>query len=388
MDISIPKCDLERVLAPLGKATADSKLGLSISNLRFTTNATGDGLVVEGTNLHLLMRATLACEVSRGGAALINKDVISRVEHMPDGAVRIETMDNDNRVRVRSNTHPRWYGVSMLPDNLWPTTTLKYPGVREVVCPTATLLHVLRATMDASSTDQTKAALNAIFLVMGNEQVDAVSTDGSRLSRIVRPLKGAPLAKVLLSRRHAEALMKLLDVALANEQQDVLVAATDDTFGARVGNIDFVSSVVGDPFPPYKDLLERYAWGTQLTFNRQKLLDAIASVRLAADVDVAGVVLSVAHGAKLLHVDATSPEKGTAEDTVEVEGVSSPVPKLGLKVRVNPNLLKEAIAAVEGETVVVSLDGPEAPVIVSRPEEVGSAPTSATQLTLLMPLRM
>lgn len=388
MDISIPKRDLERVLAPLGKATADSKLGLSISNLRFTTNATGDGLVVEGTNLHLLMRATLACEVNRGGAALINKDVISRVEYMPDGAVRIETMDNDNRVRVRSNTHPRWYGVSMLPDDLWPTSTLKYPDVKEVLCPTATLLHVLRATRDASSTDESKAGLNSILLVMGNERVEAVAADGARIARIVRPMKDAPTARVLLSRRHAEALIKLLDGALANEQQDIGLAVTNETFAARVGNIDFVSSAVNDPFVPYLEFMKRYSWGTQLTFNRQKLLDALASVRLAADVDVAGVVLSVAHGAKLLHLDVSSPEKGTAEDTVEIEAVSPPVKKPGLKVRVNPNLLKEALAAVEGESAVVSLDGPTEPVVVCRPEEVGEDLASTTQLTVVMPLRM
>lgn len=388
MDISIPKRDLERVLAPLGKATADPKSASPLSNLRFTTNATGSGLVVEGTNVHLLMRATLPCEVHRGGAALINKDVITRVEHMPDGAVRIETMDDNNRVRVRSNTHPRWYGVSMLPDNLWPTSTLKYPEVKEVVCPTATLLHVLRATHDASSTDESKAGLNSILLVMGNERIEAVAADGARIARIVRPMEGAPLARLLLSRRHADALIKLLDGALANEQKDVLLAATNDTFAARVSNIDFVSSAVNDPFVPYLEFMKRYSWGTKLTFNRQNLLGALASVRLAADVDVAGVVLSVAHGAKLLHLDATSPEKGTAEDTVEIEAVSPPVPKSGLKVRVNPNLLKEALAAVEGESAVVSIDGPTEPVVACRPEEVGEDLASTTQLTVVMPLRM
>lgn len=386
MDITIAKHDLERALGPLEEAVDKKSYLPALTDFYFRTGPTG--VTVEGTDNTILMRATVAGEVHEQGAVLVDPDILSRVRCMPEGSVRLTTQPN-TMLRLASAVTSRRFDLATMSADTWPQKLLdglrRPDGATEVTMAAARLRHLLHAVKHAVGTDETKVAMTCTYLRFGAGTVEAVATNGHVFAKIAREMEGATPRSFMLSRRHGRALAKLLDAAMAGGQTDVGVTVTDAVLVVKVGDTELVAGQVQEKFVEYEPLLASLKWSTLLTIQKDRMVQAMNAIQIAAGRD--GVKFVLKPGEDMIRLTATSPEAGDAEDFLPVDSAKNR-PSVEVTTKLNAQLVKQAAESVEGAEVVFSLAPYKDGCAVTAVAEMGSTPMASRQFTYIAPMAM
>jgi DNA polymerase III subunit beta len=199
--------------------------------------------------------------------------------------------------------------------------------------------------------------LNGMLLVVDNDSLQAVATDGHRLSWASLAITGNfTRAEVILPRKTVLELAKLLDDSDAPVTIDIL--ANQARF--RFGNVELVSKVVDGKFPDYNRVIPT-GHGKRIELDRATLLSALQRAAILSNEKFRGVRLVLADGQ--LRIICTNSEQEEAEEELPIDYAGE-----GLDIGFNITYLLDVLANIGTEKVHFAFGDANSSALVTLPD--------------------
>lgn len=228
----------------------------------------------------------------------------------------------------------------------------------------------LSAVLHAAAKDDTRPMLHGVsFTADADGNLVVFAADGFRLAispcRGTRPLDGGSLNAVVPI--HATTAMVN---ALADVRGDITVRLCKTHISLTAGDTTITSRQYENVLPNHTALVPREV-ATVVTVNAKDLMSAAKSARIVAR-DALGIVrLAVANN--VLTLTSTAEEIGNV--TAEVDcTVTGPDASIGMNIA----YLIDALNALPGQTVTISINRPETPCMLTSPD--------STDIHVVMPM--
>jgi len=367
MDFKINKNEFLRGLY-LAQGIADRKSTLPIlANVLLRTDGK-DRVVVAATDLSTTVVATLAAKVEKeGGLTVTARQLHEIVKNLPGDDVRVRRNDQ-NWAEIKAGKAE--YKVVGMADRDYP----KLPSVQEADTAdvdSAALRDLIAKTIFSVSLDETRQHLAGVLFECDGEHGTMVSTDGHRLSKMTRALKGPKLAAPALIPRKG-----VLEVRRAIETRDkpTAIGVHNGHFVVRADDVTLSVKLVDGTFPPYDQVIPKDS-DRHVLVGRQALLEALRRVSIMSSDKTWGVRIGLEKGH--LRIESDNPDLGTAREELDV-----PYKGQAVQIGFNARYFIEILSEIESENVRLELSGELDPGVV-RPDDA-----KVDYVGVIMPMRI
>ncbi len=349
MHIRVERDAFVDALAPI-QGVVEAKKTLPILS-HLLLEASHDDVWLFGTDLDVGVRRGLAAEVLKPGTvALSAKKLYEVARELPQAPVELQA-DADLQVAIRCQRSS--FRMKGLPRDDFPSLPdLKPDG--ELLLETQSFRDMLRKTLFAVSSDQTRYALTGVLVQVLASEVRMVATDGHRLAfvRVPRPAdKGSGTLEALVPKKAMVEAMKITredggDVRMWLADNQLILAQEASTLVARLIDGQFPNYDQVIPVPsPSKILI-----GTEALQGALRRTSAIMGERTTAtefDFRSGRVIVS-----------CVNMDLGEAHEELEASYNGE-----GLKVGFNARYILEFLAAIDSAEVSLSIADPLSPAL-------------------------
>jgi DNA polymerase-3 subunit beta len=367
MEFKIRKEEFLRGLY-LAHGIADRKSTLPIlANVLIRTEGK-DKLLCGATDLNVTTMVTLSAKVEKeGGLTVAARQLYEIVKGLPDDEVRVRRTEQNWAEIKAGKVEFKVVGMS---DRDYP----KLPAIQEAqtfAVDSAVLRDMIAKTIFSVSLDETRQHLAGVLFESDGASARMVSTDGHRLSKVVRPMAGGPKlpSGVLIPRKGIVELRR----AIETRETPSAIGVHDGNFVLKADDVGISVKLIDGQFPPYDQVIPK---DNERAFvvPRLALLDALKRVALMSSDKTFGVRLGLEKGK--IRVESDNPDLGAAKEEVDVNYKGTPV-QIGFNARYFIDLLTE----IETPEVRVELSGELDPAVV-RPADGGD------YTCVVMPMRL
>jgi DNA polymerase III subunit beta len=226
-----------------------------------------------------------------------------------DAAINIETSASKMTVRASRSR----FNLQTLPAADYPRISLAQERQQTIKLPQRDFRGLLRLAEFAMAQQDIRYYLNGMLLVVDKDSLQAVATDGHRLSFASLAVSGDYARhEVILPRKTVLEVSKLLD----ESEEEVTIDLLANQVRFRFGNIELVSKVVDGKFPDYNRVIPT-GHAKQIDLSRALLLQALQRAAILSNEKFRGVRLVL--GNDQLKIICTNSEQEEAEEDLEVD---------------------------------------------------------------------
>jgi DNA polymerase-3 subunit beta len=331
--------------------------------------AEDDGVTLAATDLEVGVLARHPARVEAPGAVTLGaKKLFEIVRELEDPEVSLRVEDG-SRVLVQSGA-ARFSLLSISPEE-YPTIPTA-EAVDFVELEAGLLAEMIDRTLYATSTDETRYNLNGVFMESEDERICFVATDGHRLARVARPLRGpaAFLASgIIVPRKGVAEIRKLCD----ETEGRVEVGLGDGFLMLRCPDRLLSCRLIDGEFPNYRQILPK-DHVHRLVVSRERLTSAVRRIALVAHERSRGFRFTLHDGQ--IEIWASNPDLGEARETLPIDYAGE-----RFETGFNARYVLEALGAVASKEVVLELGTELSPALI-RPAD------TPDEIAVIMPMRM
>jgi DNA polymerase-3 subunit beta len=338
-------------------------------------DATGDQVILSGSDLETSSKAIFNADIFEKGAVLVPGKLLAEISRsLPNKPITI-TLDG-SRVLVTSGSAKFTL----------PTLSLdEYPNLPELPATTGVIASDTFATAVAqvaiaAGRDDSLPTLTGVHIEIEEDKVTLAATDRYRLA--VREFSwdpstpGLSTSALLRARTLADAAKSLTGSKTVS--LSFAPAASNDRLAGFAGEGKLMTSRMLDgTFPPYRHLLPSESTTTAVV-EVAPFLDSVRRVALVADKTIP-LRLEFADGG--VSLEAGTGEEAQATETIDVLLNGEPI-----SIAFNPTFLADGLQAVGTPFVQISFTGSNKPAILTGRNEP-NGPSIDTYKYLLMPMR-
>ena len=338
--------DRERLLKPLQLITntVDRKQTLPIlSNILFKIS--GQRLTLLGTDLEieLIKYIDLHEPVEEAVQLAVPAKKLHDICRALPAQAEMRFSQQGNQLLIRSAKSR--FTLSLMSAQEFPTLECDTAPKYTFAIPATLLRHLLEKTHFSMAQQDVRYFLNGLFLDFHGSLVNAVATDGHRLSMSTRTLDFSvnERVQVLMPRKAVIELMKLLE----NADGVVDFCVGDNYISVRADDYCFTSKLIEGSFPEYRALIPKGT--TKVAVIQKSLLrDCLARVAVLSNEKYRGAWLTFDNNR--LKLQANNPDKDEAEEEMGIDYAHDPI-RLGC----NVTYLQEVLSVIEEEVIRVCL---------------------------------
>ncbi|MFN3345326.1 MAG: DNA polymerase III subunit beta [Chloroherpetonaceae bacterium] len=235
------------------------------------------------------------------------------------------------------------------------------------------LKKIADTTLFAASTDAMRPAMMGVLLEIHKDELRAVSTDGHRLVRVIRPLDSNATDKVkaIIPARVLSIVQKSLS---SNDDVEVSISTKESKVQFVIGATKIVAGLIAENYPNYEAVIPLEN-DKQMIINRTNMLGAVKRVaRFSSRGDVRFQIEP-----KELRISAENADEGSAAE----EMLSCEFKNENLLIGFNAKFIEDALSHIESEEVKFELSSPtRATIIKPHGDEKNNL------LMLVMPVRI
>lgn len=339
MEFTVSKADLARELGLL-QGVVEKKTTIPIlSNVLL--EARGDRLYLTATDLELGMRTSCPARVKKEGSGTIPaRKLLDYVRLLPDADIGIKFAENHWASLTCGRSRTRIAGMSR-------ESFPELPAMPEAVAriPVRQLTAMIARTMFAISMEESRFTLNGALLLLGENGITMVATDGHRLAYTHASAGAQGSYRSLVPRKAMTEITRLAD---GSADEDQAGFSGDDNhlffeFGVRL----LITRKLTGNFPDYDRVLP-HENSNIATVSKDEAKAAIE--RVAQFADERSRAIRVQFGAGEIRIFASSLETGESEESIPAE-YTGPELEIGF----NAQYLLDFLRAVPQEQVLFSL---------------------------------
>jgi DNA polymerase-3 subunit beta len=311
MEFTVSKTDLVRELN-LSQGVVEKKTTIPIlSNVLM--EAGGDRLLLTATDLELGIQCSCPARVDKEGAGTIPaRRLLEYVRLLPDVDLHVKFMENQWASLVCGRSRTRIAGMSR-------ESFPELPALPEVLAeiPVQVLSSMIARTIFAISTEESRFTLNGALLLLKDQAMAMVSTDGHRLAfvetRTLLPgIKGS--YRALLPKKAMGEILKLAQEA--GPEAQVQFTGDENHLFFRFGERLLISRKLTGNFPDFERVLPREHLHS-VTLEREDIRAAVERVSQFSDERSHAVKVQVCPGEVKVHSSVS--ETGESEESVPAE---------------------------------------------------------------------
>jgi DNA polymerase-3 subunit beta len=270
-----------------------------------------------------------------------------------DAALNVDVAGSKMTVRAGRSR----FNLQTLPAGDYPRISLGAEQLQTLSLPQKDLRGLLRLAEFAMAQQDIRYYLNGMLLVIDGASLQAVATDGHRLSWASLAVPGSfSRQEVILPRKTVLELAKLLE----DVEDPVTIDILANQARFRFGNVELVSKVVDGKFPDYNRVIPT-GHTKQIELARTQLLAALQRAAILSNEKFRGVRLVLADDT--LRIICTNSEQEEAEEEIEV-----PYKGDGLDIGFNITYLLDALANLSSESVRFQFGDANSSALVTMPD--------------------
>jgi DNA polymerase-3 subunit beta len=324
-------------------------------------------LAVTATDLEVELVARADVDVETGGEITVSgRKLLDICKALPEGAVLSISVSGE-KLSVKSGRSK--FSLMTLPAAEFPTVEDIKAG-QTISVPQDVLGRLMEKTHFSMAQQDVRYYLNGMLLETGGRFLRAVATDGHRLALSEAELKGAKLdeQQVIVPRKGVLELQRLM-----SGDGNVDIELGSNHVRIQLGGIRFTSKLIDGRFPEYDRVIPKES-SNELKANKEVLRSALQRTAILSNEKYRGIRLIIRDSGVILQ--AHNPEQEEAEEEVEVEYSGDDI-----EIGFNVNYLLDAIGAVDGDKVTLSVVDSNSSCLVREPGNDGSK-------FVVMPMRL
>lgn len=324
-------------------------------------------LTLSATNLETGISLTIGAKVTKEGKTTVPAKILGElVSNISPGKVVLE--ETGGQLKISSSSFSAQ--LSTIPANDFPELP-KATGKPSFSLPREMLDQLATQVAFAASSDEARPALTGILLLFKNQGLQAVATDGFRLSLKEFAFKGrqGEGENLLLPARVIEELSRILgavevEISSLKKEGQVLFVGDGITLSGRL---------LEGEFPDYERVLPKDTT-YQARTGKEELLRAVKAAAVFAREAASVVRVKIEDGK--LRVSAESQQYGQEETVIDAKTEGGE-----LETALNYRYLLDFLASIQGEEVSIETAGPTSPVLFQDPKD-------SSYRHLIMPVRI
>ncbi len=308
MELTVSKADLVRELG-LSQGVVEKRTTIPIlSNILL--EASGDRLTLTATDLELGIRAECPARVKKEGAGTIPaRKLLDYVRLLPDGDINIKILDNHWASITAGRSKTKIAGMSR---ESYPELPVMPEAITEI--PAKQLASMITRTVFAISMEESRFTLNGALLLLKEDGMVMVATDGHRLAFVEASGENARSFRALIPRKAMGEIVKLADEA--PPEAKISFSGDDNHLFFQFGNRLLITRKLSGNFPDYERVLP--ADNSHIaTLDKAEVKAAIERVAQFADERSKAIRVQFAEGE--VRVFSSSVETGESEESVPTE---------------------------------------------------------------------
>lgn len=340
--------------------------------------ATEEGVTLTGSDSDISIESfipseedgTENVEVKASGSVVLQARFFSEIiKKLPMDTVEIE-VQNQFVTTIRS-------GKSEF--NLNGQDAAEYPHLPQIEedsvfkLPTDLLKNIIRQTVFAVSTSETRPILTGVNWKLENHELTCIATDSHRLAlrKAKIDAENNLACNVVIPGKSLNELNKILDDT--NELLDIVITDNQVLFKAK--NILFFSRLLDGNYPDTSRLIPAES-KTDITVSTKEFLQAIDRASLLAREGRNNVVKLATLEQSALEISSNSPEVGKVVEQVQGNSVEGEE----LKISFSAKYMMDALKALEGNEIQINFTGAMRPFLIRTMHD-------DSMLQLILPVR-
>ena len=341
MEFTIGKSDLVRELS-LTQGVVEKKTTIPIlSNLLMEAR---DGRVtITATDLELGIRCSVPAQIKKEGAGTVPaRKLLDYVRLLPDTDLTLKFLDNHWASITCGRSKTRIAGMSR-------ESFPELPSMPETIAsmPVKELAGMISRTMFAISMEESRFTLNGALLLLRNEVITMVATDGHRLAFVEsNKAGGEPINfRALVPRKAMGEILKLAGESAAESR--VELTGDDNHLFFQFGDRLLITRKLNGNFPDYERVLPKDNTNI-VKLAKNDVRSAIERVAQFADERSRAIRVQFSPGE--VRIFSSSVETGESEESVPTE-YAGPQIEIGF----NAQYLLDFLRAIHQDEVEFSL---------------------------------
>src|SRR5579859_5255595 len=254
MKITISKDELSQGVQTIQSALS-SRTTLPIL-LNFLLETEDKKVKVVSTDLEMGVKHYLKADIESDGAITIPAKKFSDILHSLPDAEEVElSVDAGGKVSLRCGRSR--FGIVGAPKSEYPVLP-DFNKSSAFELPAAVIGDMIRKTIFASSSDETRHVLNGVFWSARKGTLEMVATDGRRLAVCAKKVlpKDKEFAVIVPTKVLSEFLRLLSVLEIQDgDAEKMLVSVTDNQITFQLKGTTLLSRLVGGSFPNYEQVI-------------------------------------------------------------------------------------------------------------------------------------
>ncbi|MFK2826554.1 DNA polymerase III subunit beta [Bacillus sp. B190/17] len=341
-------------------------------------DATEEGIKLTGSDSDISIESfipkeegeQIIVEIQQTGSIVVNARFFNEiVKKLPSEKVEIEVITSFQTV-IRSGQAE--FNLNGLDPDEYP----QLPQIEEgemFKLPTDLLKAMIRQTVFAVSTSETRPILTGVNWKMEEGELICIATDSHRLALRKAAIETDLNAEynIVIPGKSLNELSKILD----DTQDPVEIVITENQVLFRAKHLLFYSRLLEGNYPDTSRLIPTES-KTKLELNAKEFLQAIDRASLLAREGRNNVVKLSMIDEEVIEVSSNSPEIGKVTEQVKSQAIEGEE----IKISFSAKYMMDALKALEGTEINIQFTGPMRPFVI-RPEHDHSI------LQLILPVR-
>lgn len=310
MEFSVSKSDLVRELG-LTQGVVERKTTIPIlSNILVETDH--DQVWLTATDLELGIRCSCPARIKKEGAGTIPaRKLLDYVRLLPDADVQVKLAENQWASFVCGRSRTRIAGMSR-------ESFPELPEMPETLAqiPLSLLSQMISGTIFAISAEESRFTLNGALLILKEDGLVMVATDGHRLALVEKSVSLPGLSGSFRALLPKKAMAEIQKLANDDMSKQIEFSGNDNHLFFRIDKRLLLSRKLTGNFPDYDRVLPKEQPHV-LVIQRDELKSSIERVAQFADERSRAIRLQILKGE--LKVHSSISETGESEETLPVE---------------------------------------------------------------------
>ena len=364
-------CDKEELLrgAQIVQTVVSPRSTLPIL-ANFLFEAEGDKIKLSSTDLEVGVSCYIKGEIAQEGSITMPaKRIGDIVRELPSDKLIEIRADETNQISIKcGKTH---FVLMGLPKSEYPVLP-SFPEEKTFKIQKSLLKTMLRQTVFAVSTDETRYVLNGVYLIADNGSLKLISTDGRRLAYISRSgIDKKFQHRAIIPTKSVNEVQRILSAE--EKESEIKIGVTENQIAFQIENITVLSRLIEGTFPNYEQVIPK-KHEMQIKVNVKEVLSAVRQMSLLTSDKASTIKFLFAKNILRISAQAQGLGSGEAEIDVEHSGPS-------LEIAFNPGFLIDILKNVDEEFINFELTNSLNPVLLSPLND-------KNYLCVVMPMRL
>lgn len=250
------------------------------------------------------------------------------------------------------------FSLQTLPANDFPRMTLSEGEAQELQLSQGAFKNLLARTQFSMAAQDVRYYLNGLLLLIEDQELRAVATDGHRLAYSSMPItENHPRQEAILPRKTVLELNRLL----SDSDEPLNITFTSNQVRFSFENITLVSKLIDGKFPDYQRVVPAVL-KNHLIFDRQVLMQSMVRAAILTNEKFRGVRIVISNNS--LRIIVANAEQEEAQEEIEIDYQGDE-----LDIGFNVSYLLDVLNNIHTPSVQWSFNDASSSALITIPEE-------------------